>query len=404
MSSDSHATITYTSMSSHEVIVNRYFGMPMDTLDPYVQLVIEAPPSHDYIPGPEAPPSPDYILGPEYPEYLLPADDVLPDEEQPLPATVSPTVESPGYIKDSEPEMEPEEEDGDDEKSEGNSIDYPTNRGDDDADDEGDDLSEDDADEEESSDSEEEEEEHLASTVPAPALHSSISASEDFDETEPFEEGETAATPPPFGYRTPPLLPIPLPTTSFPLPLLLSSTSGSESIPEADILLQKRTRFTTPTSGYEVDESSVAATARQIRPTLTIADSRRAGDRLIGRLRRERRYFHTLTQNSAPYSGVHLQGLPELWALMFNGTEGVIGLTRWFERIESVSSINNCTAENQVKFASYTLIGSALPWWNSHMRAVSQEVAYSMPWKTLRQMMTAKYFPRGEIKKLEVEL
>nr|GEZ85187.1 reverse transcriptase domain-containing protein [Tanacetum cinerariifolium] len=35
---------------------------------------------------------------------------------------------------------------------------------------------------------------------------------------------------------------------------------------------------------------------------------------------------------------------------------------------------------------------------------VSQEVAYAMPWKTLRQMMTAKYCPRGEVKKLEVEL
>nr|GFB93859.1 hypothetical protein [Tanacetum cinerariifolium] len=38
------------------------------------------------------------------------------------------------------------------------------------------------------------------------------------------------------------------------------------------------------------------------------------------------------------------------------------------------------------------------------MRAVSQEVAYAMPWKTLRQMMTVKYCPRSEIKKLEVEL
>nr|GFC34832.1 reverse transcriptase domain-containing protein [Tanacetum cinerariifolium] len=73
-----------------------------------------------------------------------------------------------------------------------------------------------------------------------------------------------------------------------------------------------------------------------------------------------------------------------------------------FERTESVSSISNCTAENQVKFASCTLIGSALTWWNSHMRAVSQEVAYAMPCKTLRQMMTAKYCPRGEVKKLKV--
>nr|GEW55090.1 hypothetical protein [Tanacetum cinerariifolium] len=216
MSSNSHAAITYTSMSSYEVIVNGYFGMPMDPLDRYVQLVmeappspdyiprLEAPPSPDYIPGPEAPPSPDYIPGPEYPKYLPLADVMLPAKEQPLPAAVSPTAESLGYITESEPEMEPEEDDGDDEKSEGDSIKYPTSRGDDDADDDGDDLFEDDADdedEEESSDSEEEEEEHLALTIPSPALHSSIPAFEDSNETEPFEEGETAATPPPFRYH-----------------------------------------------------------------------------------------------------------------------------------------------------------------------------------------------------------
>nr|GEX38001.1 putative reverse transcriptase domain-containing protein [Tanacetum cinerariifolium] len=92
------------------------------------------------------------------------------------------------------------------------------------------------------------------------------------------------------------------------------------------------------------------------------------------------------------------------WPLKFNGTKGVIGLTRWFERTESVSSNSNCTSENQVKFASYTLIGSALTWLNSHIRAVSQEVTYAMPWKTLRHMMTTKYCPRDEVKKLEVEL
>nr|GEW41729.1 hypothetical protein [Tanacetum cinerariifolium] len=184
MSSDSHATITYTSMSSYEVIVYRYFRMPMDPLDPYAQLVMEAPPSPDYIPGPKASPLPDYIPGPEYAEYLPPVDDVFPVEEQPLPIAVSPTAESPGYIMDSKPKMDPEEEDGDDKKSEGDSIDYPTSRGDDDVDD--DDFSENganDEDEEESSDSEEEEEEHLAPTIPAPALHSSIYAFEDSDQT-----------------------------------------------------------------------------------------------------------------------------------------------------------------------------------------------------------------------------
>nr|GFC13378.1 hypothetical protein [Tanacetum cinerariifolium] len=107
------------------------------------------------------------------------------------------------------------------------------NRGDDDADDDGDDLSEDDGDDEDEEESLDSKEEHLALTVSAPALH-----------------------------RTPLLLPIPLPTSSFPLPLSLPSTSGSESVPEADMPLRKRARFTTPTGGYELGESSIAAAAR----------------------------------------------------------------------------------------------------------------------------------------------
>ncbi|GJX94051.1 putative reverse transcriptase domain-containing protein [Tanacetum coccineum] len=47
--------------------------------------------------------------------------------------------------------------------------------------------------------------------------------------------------------------------------------------------------------------------------------------------------------------------------------------------------------------------GSALTWWNSHVRAVGQDVAYAMPWTALKRMITDKYCPRGEIKKLESE-
>ncbi|GKB84537.1 hypothetical protein Tco_0956809 [Tanacetum coccineum] len=37
-------------------------------------------------------------------------------------------------------------------------------------------------------------------------------------------------------------------------------------------------------------------------------------------------------------------------------------------------------------------------------RIVRHDVAYAMPWKTLKKMMTDKYCPRGEIKKLEIEM
>ncbi|GKC00870.1 putative reverse transcriptase domain-containing protein, partial [Tanacetum coccineum] len=50
------------------------------------------------------------------------------------------------------------------------------------------------------------------------------------------------------------------------------------------------------------------------------------------------------------------------------------------------------------------LVRNALTWWNSHVRTVGHDVAYAMPWKTLKNMMIDKYCPRGEIKKLETEM
>nr|GFB10238.1 hypothetical protein [Tanacetum cinerariifolium] len=49
-------------------------------------------------------------------------------------------------------------------------------------------------------------------------------------------------------------------------------------------------------------------------------------------------------------------------------------------------------------------IEGALTWWNSHVMTVGYDVAYAMTWTNLRKKMTDKYFPRGEIKKLEGEL
>ncbi|GJW75612.1 reverse transcriptase domain-containing protein [Tanacetum coccineum] len=90
--------------------------------------------------------------------------------------------------------------------------------------------------------------------------------------------------------------------------------------------------------------------------------------------------------------------------LYFKGTKGVVELTQWFERMETVFGISNCSVENQIKFATYTLLGSALTWWNSHVKTVGHDVAHAMTWTNLKKKMTDKYCPRGEIKKLEVEL
>ncbi|GJR06521.1 putative reverse transcriptase domain-containing protein [Tanacetum coccineum] len=90
--------------------------------------------------------------------------------------------------------------------------------------------------------------------------------------------------------------------------------------------------------------------------------------------------------------------------LNFNGTEGVVGLTRWFEKMETVFHISNCPEKYQVKYASCTLLNSALTWWNSHKRTIRNEAAYAMSWAKLMKLMTKVYCPRNAIQKMETEL
>ncbi|GJR65309.1 hypothetical protein Tco_0011374 [Tanacetum coccineum] len=52
--------------------------------------------------------------------------------------------------------------------------------------------------------------------------------------------------------------------------------------------------------------------------------------------------------------------------LNFKGTKGVVHLTQWLKKIESVHHITNCIVANQIKFATCTLLRNALTWWNSY--------------------------------------
>ncbi|GJY12268.1 putative reverse transcriptase domain-containing protein [Tanacetum coccineum] len=88
----------------------------------------------------------------------------------------------------------------------------------------------------------------------------------------------------------------------------------------------------------------------------------------------------------------------------FSGTKGVVGLTRWFKKMETVFNISNCPPKYQVKYATCTLQDSALTWWNSHKRTIGVEAAYAMNWVELMKLMTEVYCPRNEIQKMETEL
>ncbi|GJT00467.1 reverse transcriptase domain-containing protein [Tanacetum coccineum] len=87
-----------------------------------------------------------------------------------------------------------------------------------------------------------------------------------------------------------------------------------------------------------------------------------------------------------------------------HGTEGVVGLTSWFEKMETVFNISNCPPKYQVKYATCTLQDNALTWWKSHKRTIGVDAAYAMNWGRLMRLMTKVYCPRNEIQKMETEL
>ncbi|GKA97506.1 hypothetical protein Tco_0825400 [Tanacetum coccineum] len=191
MSSASSA-VTYTSVYTDSEPGSVFWGADEEVSDGgsprvivlgYDELPIQpvAPPSPDYILGPEEsqtppvpqdedecesmfiqPHDPDYVPEPMYPKYIpLGDENVFLAEEQPLPPVVSPIAESLGYV------VESDLEEYEDDETEDGPIDYPMNRGedgdDDDGDSSGDDADDEDEDEgDEDDEDEEEEEEHLA--------------------------------------------------------------------------------------------------------------------------------------------------------------------------------------------------------------------------------------------------
>ncbi|GJW37260.1 hypothetical protein Tco_0060180 [Tanacetum coccineum] len=88
MSDSKDSMVTYTAVSSpfEGLLDIRSQGVdepPMMPEDPYAYVLaaFQAPPSPDYVSGPEYPPSPDFVLEPVYPEIMPPEDESDPEED-----------------------------------------------------------------------------------------------------------------------------------------------------------------------------------------------------------------------------------------------------------------------------------------------------------------------------------
>nr|GEV50930.1 reverse transcriptase domain-containing protein [Tanacetum cinerariifolium] len=87
----------------------------------------------------------------------------------------------------------------------------------------------------------------------------------------------------------------------------------------------------------------------------------------------------------------------------FKGTEGAVGLIRWFERTESVFFRSNYTEDCKVKFATFTLTEEALSWWNSFAQPIRIEEAYKITWVEFKKLLIKKYYPQIKVQKMEDE-
>nr|GEY69528.1 reverse transcriptase domain-containing protein [Tanacetum cinerariifolium] len=318
------------------VIVYGYDGLPIQPV---------TPPSSDYVLRPKHPPSPDYVPDPKHPpspvetpyvpepEYL---EYLAPsDDEAPLVDQPLPTDASPiAASPDYVADSDPEEDPEED--PEDDQADYPADGG-----------------------------------------------MEPFEEDDEEEKGNLA------------------PTDSSAVPI-------TDTL-EADMPPRKRACLTTPAPRFEIRESSAAGTARQ--PGPAESDLRR----YKGVKERVTELDTTVRQRMNKFK-IRFEEAQDDRALLrarvntlfrdrpdHRRTAMLIDREAMYARKACAFSMDKSSAivahvrtlETQVKFASCTLQGSALTWWNSHMRTVGHDVAYAMPWAALKRMITDKYSPRG---------
>ncbi|GKC10776.1 putative reverse transcriptase domain-containing protein, partial [Tanacetum coccineum] len=85
----------------------------------------------------------------------------------------------------------------------------------------------------------------------------------------------------------------------------------------------------------------------------------------------------------------------------YDGKGGVVVLNRRIEKMESVQDMSSCSIDQKVKYTAGPFVGTALKWWNSQIRTLSQEVVVSMSWNDFKLMMIEEFCPSHEMQKLE---
>nr|GEW71307.1 hypothetical protein [Tanacetum cinerariifolium] len=466
--SSASSAVTYTSVYTDSEPGRVFWGADEDLSDEGSPRVIVygydrlpmlpvAPPSPDYIPGPEEPQTPpapqdedehehmfiqphdpDFVLEPIYHEYIpLQDEHILLAEEQPLPPVVSPTAESPGYVADSDPEEDPEEYE--DDETEDGPVDYPMDGGDDGDDDDGD-SSGDDADDEDEDEEEEEEEEHLALANSAVAEVERLLAM-------------PTLSPSPLALLLPPSIeerlarctaPASLPSPPLPPPLHMPPPiDRRDDISETEMPPRKRLCLFTLGPRYEVEESSTARPTRGrgidygFVSTLD-AEARRQGIGEVGYGIRDTwidpaeivlelapMTLGEVNTRVTELADLHEHDTQDLYALLEDAQDSrtcisqrsferpTVSIRHRWQRLRVIGDIRREMGDMQAELlalrgqsrkAEQPRGDARVPNHQDAPRDADSPDAYSTTWEVLKKKMTDKYCPQGEIKKLEIEL
>nr|GEV59630.1 hypothetical protein [Tanacetum cinerariifolium] len=428
-----------------------------------------APPSPDYIPGPEEPQTPpvpqdkdehetmfiqphdpDYVPEPMYPEYIpLEDEHVLPTEEQPLPPIDSPTAKSSGYVVESDPEEDLEEYE-DDETEDGPTLRMASTQALIDA---------------------------VTVALPSPPLPPPLYISLPVDRRDDIPETEM---PPHPVEAVPEIAPMTMGEVNTRVTELAelhkhnthdlyalledaqdSRTRISQRVTMdsqwVDLLMEDRishqetilivedeacaareawahsiglsqaVHFELHTHREQAEISELRETdcrrqAQMVKTLRVMGDMRRE----MGDMQAELRIMVPVTRQgpNIPANNTNPNNMtPESvqamidQALLRNSTNRDGSHSLHEDNRRNVQTARPCFyadfmkcqplnfkgTEGMVKFATCTLVDTALTWWNSQIRSLGPD-AYSMTWEVLKKKMTDKYCPQGEIKKLEIEL
>ncbi|GJU55901.1 putative reverse transcriptase domain-containing protein [Tanacetum coccineum] len=87
----------------------------------------------------------------------------------------------------------------------------------------------------------------------------------------------------------------------------------------------------------------------------------------------------------------------------YDGKGGVVELTRWIEKMETVIDNSGCAENQKVKYVSSSLVNKALTWWNTQVQARGREAANAMSCNDFKELLVEAFCRSNEMEMLENE-